>query len=350
KRPWAATESLQAAFKMLFLLVIRKHLRRGTVLGKVGFTDCTDRTRFLFSTSDSRFEVKTDGVLMIILHVWNRSSVQPLVVKMFSQSAADPQVAVLDFPKPAEGLRRRKRDWVIPPLSVTENHRGPYPLKVFEAHATVDGGGVAEESMEIIVNVIDQNDNKPVFVQSTYTVGLPESSVIGSEVITVEATDADEPNNANSDIRYRILSQDPQLPSPSMFDMNPISGIIRVTGTGLDREKYPQYTLVVEAADLEGEGLSGQAKVILTVTDGSSSREISVIENGRGPYPLKIAQVRETELEFDPELFQILAGVNVCIVVLKNAELQLTAGRLADKQDVKQERLGFRAANWNLQM
>lgn len=57
-------------------------------------------------------------------------------VCMFSQIAADPQVPVLHFPKPAEGLRRRKRDWVIPPLSVSENHRGPYPLRVAQVRGT----------------------------------------------------------------------------------------------------------------------------------------------------------------------------------------------------------------------
>lgn len=50
----------------------------------------------------------------------------------------------------------------------------------------------------------------------------------------VVATDADEPGNANSDIRYKILSQDPPLPQNDMFDINPVSGQIRVKSVGLD--------------------------------------------------------------------------------------------------------------------
>lgn len=56
------------------------------------------------------------------------------------------------------------------------------------------------------------------------------------EVITVEATDADEPNNDNSDIRYSILSQDPKLPTDNLFAINPVTGAIRVNAGGLDRE------------------------------------------------------------------------------------------------------------------
>lgn len=61
-------------------------------------------------------------------------------------------------------------------------------------------------------------------------------------MIKVEATGSDEPNNANSEIRYRILSQDPPLPSQNMFEINPVSGAIGVAGTGLDREVgLPKY-------------------------------------------------------------------------------------------------------------
>lgn len=55
-------------------------------------------------------------------------------------------------------------------------------------------------------------------------------------MIKVLATDADEPGNHNSDIRYRILSQDPELPSDQLFEIQPQTGAIRVNIGGLDRE------------------------------------------------------------------------------------------------------------------
>ncbi|XP_035770906.1 B-cadherin-like [Neolamprologus brichardi] len=244
-----------------------------------------------------------------------------------TEDTTDPQVPVLQFPKSGGGLRRRKRDWAIPPLNVPENLRGKYPLKVaqirsnedktrklfysitgpganlppvgrfkmdretgnlyvtqpldreetaeyiFEAHAVADGAGKAEAPMEIIVRVIDQNDNKPYFT-TDYKANVAEATAIGTEVVRVEAKDDDEPNSDNSDLRYRIMNQDPPLPTGNMFEINPVTGSIRVTGKGLDREKYPQYTLTVQAADLAGEGLSGQTKVILTVTDSNDNTPV----------------------------------------------------------------------------
>ncbi|XP_037829424.1 cadherin-1 [Kryptolebias marmoratus] len=265
-----------------------------------------------------------------------------------------------------EGLIRMKRDWVIPPLSIPENHRGPYPVlisairsdkdrgkKIFysitgpgadqspvnlftvdrvsgrlyvtstldrekqdrymlQVHAVTEGAGNAEVPMNIIINVIDQNDNKPVFAQSIFLGMVPESSPIGFEVVSIKATDADEPDTENSAIRYRILSQDPEFPSRSMFTINPITGVISVGAGGLDRAKCPRYTLTVQAADYEGEGLSALATVILTVADSNSNApaislpasgskiilvvpEIMIAENNKGPYPMKLAQVRSVE-------------------------------------------------------
>uniref|UniRef100_A0A671V8Y9 Cadherin-1 n=1 Tax=Sparus aurata TaxID=8175 RepID=A0A671V8Y9_SPAAU len=253
---------------------------------------------------------------------------------LFSQSAAH-DVPILHFPKSGEGLRRRKREWVIPVISRSENDKGPFPLKISQirsnedklkkiyysitgpgadqdpvglffmdrdngnlylnqpldrekkAKYVVNGSGNAETPMEVIVNVIDQNDNSPVFTNSTYLGEVAEASPKGHTVIQVLATDADEPNNYNSDLRYRILSQDPALPNDRLFEIQPITGAITVNAVGLDREKYPKYTLEVQAADMGGEGLTGKAKIILTVTDSNdnapaftqSSYEATVAEN-----------------------------------------------------------------------
>ncbi|XP_031733111.1 B-cadherin-like [Anarrhichthys ocellatus] len=354
---------------VLIFRVFRKHLKQGTTLGKVGFSDCTGRTKFLFSTDNSHFKVQTDGMLKVkrpadihghrefFIHSWDsqghKMSVLVRVVHHGHHhgnhhhnvkhhhgerkhhnhqhhhtevdSANNTEVPILNFPKTGEGLIRRKRDWVIPELKVTENDRGPYPLLVaqirsnedkiqkilysitgpgasedpvdlftmtkntgnlyltqpldrelidkymFKAHAVAEGAGTAEAPMDIIVKVTDQNDNKPTFAQDTFLGEVAEASPKGYEVIKVVATDIDEPNTDASDIRYRILSQDPDLPNEYMFVINPVTGAIRLNAGGLDREKYPKYTLVVQVADLMGEGLTREAKVILTVTDSNDN-------------------------------------------------------------------------------
>ncbi|XP_054652103.1 LOW QUALITY PROTEIN: B-cadherin-like [Dunckerocampus dactyliophorus] len=371
---WCEEQSCVPGFgsDMKVFKVSRRQLRRGALLGKVDFTDCSGRSRFPFSSDDTRFTVRTDGILMVnrpvslrgkiefLIHTWDsegRKMTLPLRVLYHNhqvaehvgeedpardaEAADDSDVPVLRFPNANSGLKRRKRDWVIPDINVAENDRGPYPLKVsqirsnedklkkiyysitgpgadqppvglfnmdrdtgnlyltepldrekqskylFQAHAVADGSGNAEEPMEIIVNVIDQNDNKPVFTNDTFVGEVAEASPKGFEVIKVVATDADQPNTDNSDIRYRIISQVPELPRAGLFVINPVTGAIRINAGGLDREKYPKYTLVVQAADMVGEGLTGQANVILTVTDSNdnapvftqNSYDASVAEN-----------------------------------------------------------------------
>lgn len=52
--------------------------------------------------------------------------------------------------------------------------------------------------------------------------------------MTISATDADDPNTDNADIRYSIISQSPPEPSPNMFAVNPVTGAVRVNAEGLD--------------------------------------------------------------------------------------------------------------------
>ncbi|XP_046897415.1 cadherin-1 [Hypomesus transpacificus] len=155
----------------------------------------------------------------------------------------------------------RNTGWLYVTKPLDREKQDKYTLKVFAKIRNRP----AEAPMDIIINVIDQNDNKPVFPPEPFLGNIPEASSTGFEFMKVEATDADEPGNDNSEIRYKILSQDPPLPNPSMFAINPVSGHIRVQSQGLDKEKYPRYTLEVEAADMEGEGLTGRGKAIITV-------------------------------------------------------------------------------------
>lgn len=59
------------------------------------------------------------------------------------------------------------------------------------------------------VNVIDINDQIPVFEKSDYgNLTLSEDAVIGSVILTIQATDDDEPFTGSSKILYRIIQGD----------------------------------------------------------------------------------------------------------------------------------------------
>ncbi|XP_034736462.1 cadherin-2-like [Etheostoma cragini] len=221
-------------------------------------------------------------------------------------------------------LRRVKRDWVIPPINVPENSRGQFPedlvrirsdrdknrmlrysvtgpgadqpptgifiinpisgqLSVtkpldrehisnfhLRAHAVDLNGNQVENPIDIVINVIDQNDNRPEFTHTVFNGSVPEGSKPGSFVMTVTAVDKDDPKTANGMLRYKIASQNPQSPSSNMFTINNKTGDIITVAAGLDREKVTQYTLIIMATDMEGNptyGLSNTATTVIRVTD-----------------------------------------------------------------------------------
>uniref|UniRef100_A0A2K5NPH6 Cadherin-4 n=1 Tax=Cercocebus atys TaxID=9531 RepID=A0A2K5NPH6_CERAT len=237
-----------------------------------------------------------------------------------------PKDTLLPWPRhqSADGLRRRKRDWVIPPINVPENSRGPFPqqlvrirsdkdndipirysitgvgadqppMEVFSidsmsgrmyvtrpmdreehasyhlrAHAVDMNGNKVENPIDLYIYVIDMNDNRPEFINQVYNGSVDEGSKPGTYVMTVTANDADDSTTANGMVRYRIVTQTPQSPSQNMFTINSETGDIVTVAAGLDREKVQQYTVIVQATDMEGNlnyGLSNTATAIITVTD-----------------------------------------------------------------------------------
>ncbi|XP_028443418.1 desmoglein-2-like [Perca flavescens] len=98
--------------------------------------------------------------------------------------------------------------------------------------ARYKNGSLAEDNVNIIIKVVDENDNSPVF-QDIQTGGVNEGSPVDTPVMRVIATDDDEPGNVNSQIAYHIIDQ---TPADDLFRMNK-SGYIFVKRSGLDREQ-----------------------------------------------------------------------------------------------------------------
>ncbi|KAJ7311868.1 hypothetical protein JRQ81_006183 [Phrynocephalus forsythii] len=100
-----------------------------------------------------------------------------------------------------------------------------------------------------------------------------EGSPTGSTVMHVTAFDADDPATDNALLRYNILKQTPDKPSPNMFFIDPDKGdIVTVVSPALlDREtmESPKYELIIEAKDMAGldVGLTGTATATIIVDD-----------------------------------------------------------------------------------
>ncbi|TWW61809.1 Cadherin-4 Retinal cadherin [Takifugu flavidus] len=138
------------------------------------------------------------------------------------------------------------------------------------AHAVDMNGNQVENPIDLYIYVIDMNDNRPEFQNQVYNGSVAEGSKPGSSVMQVTATDSDDSTTANGMVRYRILSQTPHSPIPNMFTINSETGDIVTVAAGLDREKVSQYTIIVQATDMEGNlnfGLSNTATALISIND-----------------------------------------------------------------------------------
>ncbi|XP_019728279.1 cadherin-7-like, partial [Hippocampus comes] len=121
-----------------------------------------------------------------------------------------------------------------------------------------------EPRSEFVVKVQDINDNEPKFLDGPYFAGVPEMSPLGTMVVQVAATDADDPTYGNSArVVYSIVHGQPY------FSVEPKTGVIRTALPNMDRETRDQYVLVIQAKDMVGQmgGLSGTTSVTVTLTD-----------------------------------------------------------------------------------
>ncbi|NWI15174.1 CADH9 protein, partial [Crypturellus soui] len=125
-------------------------------------------------------------------------------------------------------------------------------------------GRQVEPESEFIIKIHDINDNEPKFTKDMYTASIPEMSGVGTSVIQVAATDADDANYGNSaKIVYSILQGQPY------FSVDPETGIIKTALPDMSRENREQYQVVIQAKDMGGQmgGLSGTTTVNITLTD-----------------------------------------------------------------------------------
>lgn len=73
----------------------------------------------------------------------------------------------------------------------------------------------------------------------------------GTEILTVQAADNDDPKTDNVRIFYRLVGQIPESPR-ALFRVDRDSGVISVQADSMEGTA-PQYTLTITAEDAKGE-------------------------------------------------------------------------------------------------
>ncbi|KAG1934918.1 cadherin-7 [Pimephales promelas] len=211
---------------------------------------------------------------------------------------------------------RRRRSWIWNQFFVIEEYAGPEPVLIGRLHTDMDRGDgrtkyvlrgegagsvfvidektgnihvtkpldreekdeyrliatatdsqterALEPSSQFIIRVQDINDNPPVFEDGPYSATVPEMANIGTSIIQVTASDADDPTYGNSArLVYTLVQGQPH------FSMDPQTGILRTAVPDLDREAQDLYLVVLQAKDMGGHlgGLSGTTTITVRLTD-----------------------------------------------------------------------------------
>jgi len=107
-----------------------------------------------------------------------------------------------------------------------------------------DGGKPPRSSsIDLLIQILDSNDNSPVFDVPHglgYEVNVTENVAVGTVLLRVHATDADE--GLNAEVVYSF-SSNTLTTYGELFDIDNITGEISVAGT-LDREIHPVSLLL----------------------------------------------------------------------------------------------------------
>ncbi|XP_062848374.1 neural-cadherin [Trichomycterus rosablanca] len=126
----------------------------------------------------------------------------------------------------------------------------------------VASDGKWENQTVVIVNIINQNDEAPIFSQTEYhTSVLEELTELPVLVLEVSATDPDQEADQSA-LRYSLHGQG----AGSEFTIEELSGRIYVQKC-LNREERSAWRFLVLATDENGDGLTGFADVLVEVRD-----------------------------------------------------------------------------------
>ena len=138
----------------------------------------------------------------------------------------------------------------------------------------VDGGKPPRSgTLQIVVNVLDANDNAPVFSKSLYKVIVSENVPYGAHIITLNATDPDEAGNG--ELVYSLIGGG-SVNHLDIFAIDPKTGEITVKGP-LDYEVNSAYEIRAQATDRGQSPRSTHCKVLVAVADvNDNAPEISV--------------------------------------------------------------------------
>ncbi|XP_041357973.1 protocadherin-11 X-linked-like isoform X2 [Gigantopelta aegis] len=135
----------------------------------------------------------------------------------------------------------------------------------FQVIIVAKDGGYPQKTGSVTVNIsiTDYNDNRPAFLQATYTVSIPENYPINATILTVSAVDQDA--NENGKISYHFSSRvSDKIRKAVSIDSK--SGKVLAKGP-INYEVDKQFQFMIEARDHGTPPLPSLAAVIINIVD-----------------------------------------------------------------------------------
>ncbi|KAM7045299.1 protocadherin-11 X-linked isoform 2-T2 [Molossus nigricans] len=129
----------------------------------------------------------------------------------------------------------------------------------------------------VLVTVLDQNDNSPIFTHNEYNFYVPENLPRHGTVGLITVTDPD--YGENSAVTLSILDVNDD------FTIDPQTGVIR-PNISFDREKQESYTFYVKAEDGGRVSRSSTAKVTINVVDVNDNKPVFLVPSSNYSYEL----------------------------------------------------------------
>nr|XP_023422447.1 cadherin-23 isoform X4 [Cavia porcellus] len=153
------------------------------------------------------------------------------------------------------------REFRVVWLNCTDNDVG---LNAELSYFITDNGPVGKRrtgTATVFVTVLDVNDNRPIFLQSSYEASVPEDIPEGHSIVQLKATDADEGEFGR--VWYRILHGN----HGNHFRIHVSSGLLMRGPRPLDRERNSSHVLTVEAYNHDLGPMRSSVRVIVYVED-----------------------------------------------------------------------------------
>ncbi|NXU85333.1 PCDGK protein, partial [Xiphorhynchus elegans] len=146
----------------------------------------------------------------------------------------------------------------------------------------LDGGSPPRSAhVQIHIDVVDANDNAPVFNQSTYKASVRENTPSGTLVAQISAYDLDD--GPNGDIIYSFSSHTPAKVR-ELFALDSATGDLRVKGQ-LDYEEAKLYEIYLQAKDKGVVPGVAHCKVLVEVVDVNDNAPEVTVTSVYSPVP-----------------------------------------------------------------